>query len=187
MASQAFRPGRRRGFTLMELLVVIALIAILATLAAPTYRSFIVNQQLFAAASDFLTAVLQARSEALRLGRTVVLAPTDGADWHNGWRIFVDVDGSGTYSSAQTLIHTHPEAMGSAVTIDPSSVKTTGPFSGGTPSFAYQATGFPRGFFNGKLWLSAAETGRQRAIIVSNSGRVRLCDPTTDVSQCTAN
>ncbi len=187
-----FRVRLAKGFTLIELLVVIALLAILATLAAPSYRSFLVNQQLSSAGSDFLSSMLQARSEALRLGRPVVLAPIDGADWHKGWRIFVDQDGSGTYSSSQTLIFTRTEPLSDLVSINMETNKTTGPFSSTTPFFAYSPVGFSKaypslysgGLTNGKLWLTASETYRDRVIIVSNSGRARLCDPTTDSGLC---
>jgi len=59
-------------------------------------------------------------------------------------------------------------------------------FVASNPSFTYSPVGFPvtacgspyySGAMNGRLVLQATETGRERQIIVSNSGRARICDP----------
>ena len=184
-----FVPGTKRmqaGFTLIELMITIALVAIIATLAVPNFRAFVVNQQLTAASGDFMISLSQARSEAMRLGRNVAMAPLDGANWTSGWRIFRDTDCTGTYTAANsavnTLILTSP-AMGTAVSIDTAALRTTGPFGRAVPYFAFAPTGFlspyscayAAGTPNGKLWLTALETGRSRVISVAPTGRARVC------------
>ena len=95
------RKRSTHGFTLIELMVVIAVAAILLTLAAPSFSSLIAAQRLRNASFDLVSDLLLARSEALKLQRTVVLTPSStGADgWANGWSINVD-------SSSGTVITT---------------------------------------------------------------------------------
>ena len=80
-----------RGFTLIELMVVVALAAILAALAAPSFKSFVSGQRVKAAASDFAMAAILARSEAIKRNADVTITPvTSGATgWKDGWTVAV--------------------------------------------------------------------------------------------------
>jgi type IV fimbrial biogenesis protein FimT len=77
------------GFTLIELMTVIALLAILSAIAAPSLRTFIENQRLRNASFDVVSDLLLARSEALTRQSLVVVTPSgsDSAGWSNGWSI----------------------------------------------------------------------------------------------------
>lgn len=88
------RPSPARGFTLIELMTVIAVLAIVASLAAPSFRSFIDNQRLRNASFDLVSDLTLARGEALKRAAVVAITPTavDGG-WHQGWR--VEVGGAG--------------------------------------------------------------------------------------------
>ncbi len=89
---------RYAGFTLMEFMTALAIIAVLVGLGVPTFREFTRNSAAAAAHGDLVTALNLARSESMRLGRTVSLcASTDGLDcsgdaddWQAGWLTFVD-------------------------------------------------------------------------------------------------
>lgn len=80
-----------RGFTLIELMVVVALAAILAALAAPSFKSFVSGQRVKTAASDFAMAAIFARSEAIKRNADVTITPvTSGATgWKDGWTVAV--------------------------------------------------------------------------------------------------
>jgi type IV fimbrial biogenesis protein FimT len=178
-----------RGFTLIELMVVIALVAILASMAVPSYRSFLINQQLSSASSDFLVSMMQARSEALRLGQTVALVPADGANWSSGWYL-------STMNNSCSMTGTafgRRDAISEMVTIQ--TATSTNSFVFATPSFTYSPAGFPflcpssssyynSGTMNGRLVFQATETGRAKQVIVSLAGRARICDPSRET--CTA-
>jgi type IV fimbrial biogenesis protein FimT len=74
------------GFTLLELMLVITIVAILAGIGVPSFARFIAEQRVHAAASDLQAALWRARSEAIRLNRDVVLAPLITDDgWESGW------------------------------------------------------------------------------------------------------
>lgn len=86
---------RPRGFTLIELMTVVAVLAVVAALAAPSFRTFIDNQRLRNASFDLVSDLLLARSEALKRARTVVITPiaSDGEGWSQGWRVEVGAAG----------------------------------------------------------------------------------------------
>ena len=110
---------KRSGFTLIELMVVLAIAAILVTLAAPSFVRLIQSSQVTGAVNTFLADVRFARSEAVRLGSTVTMCfrrstddatgPYCGSDttvgWANGWVIFRDINEDGTrdYNSDASL------------------------------------------------------------------------------------
>lgn len=85
------------GFTLLELMVVVAIAAILASLAAPSFSSLIASQRLRSASFDLVSDLLVARSEALKLQQVVVLTPstTSSDGWAGGWSV-----NAGSYAGA---------------------------------------------------------------------------------------
>ena len=74
------------GFSLFELIITISIAAILAALAAPSFRDFVAGQRVKTASYDISSALAVARSEALKRYLNVVLAPQTGG-WQNGWTI----------------------------------------------------------------------------------------------------
>ena len=109
---QAWNPGgcRHRGFTLVELMIALALLAIVTVVAVPTFTSTINNNRLSSASND-LAAVLQtARMEAVRRGQRVIVCPSangstcsGGAQW-TGWLAFADANNDGTPQNAEILL-----------------------------------------------------------------------------------
>lgn len=99
------KPHRRStvsGFTVLELMVTLALAAILLTLAIPNLRVLIQNNRMTATANELVTGMQLSRSEALKLRQPVSICARDGAgcgdDWAQGWRVFVDTAGIGASS-----------------------------------------------------------------------------------------
>lgn len=87
---------RTHGFTLIELLTTVALIAILTSIALPAFRDMVSNSRLLTSANDIVAAFHQARSEALKASRTVLITAckpgcgsTGTQDWSNGWQTSV--------------------------------------------------------------------------------------------------
>ncbi len=84
------------GLTLVELLVAIAVFAIVASLAVPGFRDFVQNNRTSTQANELVSALNLARTEAVRRGSVVTVCPAnDNADdcandWTNGWLVFVD-------------------------------------------------------------------------------------------------
>lgn len=87
---------RSGGFTLVELMVVVAIMAIVASIAVPSFNTMIKNNRLTAAVNDLSGALNYARSEAVRRGRTVQVDALSG-DLSNGLRVWFDADGDGNF------------------------------------------------------------------------------------------
>lgn len=80
-------PGHpAKGFTLLELLVTLAVAGILLTVGVPSFASFIQGQRLKSAASELSYALLFARSEAIKRNADVTVSPNSGG-WQNGWTV----------------------------------------------------------------------------------------------------
>lgn len=78
----------QRAFTLIELIVTVALAAILLTIAIPSFRTTILNNRLVTSANVFLTDANLARSEAVSRGQPVRIISNAGG-WNNGWKVQV--------------------------------------------------------------------------------------------------
>lgn len=75
-----------RGFTLIEGLVVVAILALLAALASPSFVSVVGTMNTKAAAFDLIGDLTMARSEALKRNSVVSVLPVSNA-WSNGWEV----------------------------------------------------------------------------------------------------
>jgi prepilin-type N-terminal cleavage/methylation domain-containing protein len=88
-----------RGFTLIELMIVLVIAAILIAVGAPALGEFMAEQHVRTAGSEIVGEIAFARAKAIESSRRVNLEKT-GALWRDGWRIYIDQDGSGTYTPA---------------------------------------------------------------------------------------
>jgi type IV fimbrial biogenesis protein FimT len=96
-------PSCRRavvGFTLIELLVTVAVAGVLLGIAVPSFRDMSIRNRLAGYSNDMIAAVNFARSEAVRVGRPVVICSSAdqaecGGAWNDGYIIFRDDNGDG--------------------------------------------------------------------------------------------
>lgn len=79
-------PRRGRGFSLVELMMGIAVMAVVLAFAIPAGRDMIVNQRLKSAAADLHFSLVFARSEAIKRHATVTITAAAG-NWEDGWTI----------------------------------------------------------------------------------------------------
>jgi len=115
LSSSSPRVARAGGFTLIELMITIALAGILMTVAAPSMTRMIGANRVQAEVSGFVTA----RSEAIKEGQPVsVCASTDGSTclaantWQKGWIVFPDPNGNGTVDSGEAALRARPALRG---------------------------------------------------------------------------
>jgi len=75
----------RSGFSLIELMVTVALISILLTLGVPSFSAILRNMTLTSQANNFVAAIYLARSEAIKRGGGITIDATGG--WDQGWKV----------------------------------------------------------------------------------------------------
>lgn len=156
------RADRRRtsqlGVTMVEVVIVVAIMGVLAAMAVPSFLEFTRNQRIRAAASDLHISLMRARSEAIKRNANVSIRPTSTSNWGLGWSI-PDPEGSTTaldnWSSYAGVSATGPTLV---------TYLSSGRIGGATPpSFEVSATG----------------SSVKRCVSVDLSGR-----PTTTATAC---
>lgn len=105
--------AKARGFTLIEALVVLAIVATLGVLAGPSFRQLIGTMQAKSASFDLINDLALARSEALKRNERVRIRPAGDGEWSRGW-IVVRVLADDTEDA--TPLRTR-EALGSSLSI----------------------------------------------------------------------
>jgi type IV fimbrial biogenesis protein FimT len=108
-------PGSVRGFTLVEMMVVIAILGIALAIAAPSFSRIIAEQRLRGVASELHNALLFARSAAITRNESVVIAPASDDDWTSGWTIYLASD-------EDTVLRTDSAFTGATLSGTPNSI-----------------------------------------------------------------
>ena len=97
------------GFTLLELMVIIAILAILITLALPSFQGTLRSNRVATASNELLASLSLARSEGIRSTRGGgVCASADGTtcgvDWNAGWLVWTDEDADGALDVGEPVV-----------------------------------------------------------------------------------
>lgn len=154
LSNSALRVHRKceaQGFTLIELMISIALLAILLGLAAPSYRAFVTSNRLTAQANELVGDLSLARNEAASRSRNVrvcIAASStscagSGSNWAAGWIVWADNNNNGGLDAGEVIKYTAPLAGGvSMVAAGPSNLSSMvylpfGGFSAGSSTWTF--------------------------------------------------
>ncbi len=167
---------RSGGFTIIELMIVVAIIGILATVAAPSLRDLVLNQRMKTVSLDLYTSLALARSEAVKRNTGEVKVIANSGGWQNGWKVCVDTNADGDCDTTEVVV----------IAMDPiEGITVTGP---GTP-VNYLRDGRISGTSNASFQLKSGtnNTGvAMRCVTVDISGRPNTKSDTnhTDSDGC---
>ena len=128
------------GFTLVEMLTTMAVLAVSLALAAPAMSTFIRNNRIRAAQSELVSSLMLARTEAARRGTAAgIAAKVAAADGGlaRGWRVWVDLNGNGLDDDGAGSVLRDVADLGASVFI-----KATGSASGRADGALYSPRGY---------------------------------------------
>lgn len=170
----------QRGLTLIELMVVVALVAILGMLSTGSMRGVIERNRIATGIDGFVGDLQFARSEAITRGLPVTLCPSsDGAScltgdqWQQGWIVFSDPDGSGTVSGPDAVLRRH-KAWGANDTFV--ATPGTGVLTYGRDGFLIKLAGSSATL---RAQASSGDTGSARCVSINRVGRQVVQQPGT--------
>lgn len=178
---QGFRGKSQRGFSLIELMVVLGVATILLAMAAPSFGSLIQRERMTSTVNDFLAALSLTRSEAIQRGGRVDLVPDEGG-WASGWVVFVDGNDNQKPDAGENVIFRHgpvPAGM---------TVQAVFPYDSETEYVAYTGSGRTRKNGSSAQPLFGSfrfRTDNQRRNVVINMlGRPSVCIPVSGEESC---
>ena len=198
---------KETGFTLIELMVTIALMALFAVFAIPAMNGFVEKQRVNSTLSNYTNALTFARNEAIRQNLPVVVcgaqissagqlsgcAPA-GTNWSEGIFLFGDVNKNQTYQSTGAITDVNirvvqsPNRSGSTdkVTISSATRTAVGTAISSNPVFQFQPNGQVARMNSGNLVV--ADMYLRIEIVSASDARkkaVALMDPTGQIIRCT--
>ena len=170
------------AFTLIEMLIVLAIVGILIAVTIPSYQRLVESSRLSGVTNDLLADFNLARTEALK--RSVVTGicvrstssscVTSGGNWADGWLVFYDANNDNTWSTGDVIVRVH-EPLPPAHTLAVTTTVVTGGAS--TTSAASQVTfsrlgTLPANTTSADLTLCNTKAKSRRLLAVTNAGRI---------------
>ena len=170
------------GFTLVELMVAVSIVAVLTTLALPDLRAFVVSNRLSSDVNSFVGLVNYARSEAIVRNQDVIVCPRSNsgitcasdASWGlYETQVFVDANGHGQRNTTEELLKTVPAT-------DASGTQRVIKRDSGVGSIRFSAAGFSQTAHTFDVFAKGDvdfELKYGRSVCISKPGRVRVTAP----------
>lgn len=167
------------GFTLIELIITLAVAAILLAIAAPSFTDLIKDNRQIAQINSLSASLNLAKSEAIKRSITVTVCSSNdqsscSGNWENGWIIFEDEDDSHTVSTktngdTEAIVRVQ-QALSNGNTLRYN--RAPGTF------ISYSSDGFASAFQGTFTLCDDRGPSNARGLVISPSGRVRVATDT---------
>ena len=170
----------QRGFTALELMVVMAIATILVTAGVPAFKNYSWNLRMKTAMDTLRTDMNLARGRAISHNTQTIICPATGSDdcsgssaWQHGWIVFTDLNGDRSKQDGEPLLkHTGPVEL-----VDISSSQSRS-------NLRFYPNGSAPGSNLSILFCDQRGADHAGIIAVSNTGRIRMqsggIDPTAN-------
>lgn len=194
------------GFTVVEMMVVVAIVAVVVAFGIPSYKSVTVQNRMAGEINDISTDVELARSAAIKQGLPVTICPSANAsstpngttpscsgtaNWNTGWIVFIDTTGNQTFNtgSGDTLLRAHAGFQGTDTLAGSSGSAATGPFSGTISYLTFNRMGGTSiGGGTNFAALTLHDSGNtlawRRCLVVSYAGLSSIDTQTSNAGVC---
>lgn len=159
-------PSGHRGFTLVELMIALAVLAILVAVATPSFREMSLNNRSTTVINSLLADLALARNEAVKAGRNAHVTARSGV-WNQGWELWIDANGNGSRDGADEPVLKEYDAINGS--------------HGADNSFTLRAVGGVSGAAADEIVFGAMGQTRQP----DDGARVTLCRPDGDPDRST--
>ncbi len=151
----------QKGFSILELMVVLLIASILLAYGIPSYRDFGLRQSVTNEANSLLADLTYARISAVKEGKSVVVLSNAGNDWSQGWNVFFDDGAVGvpTYSATDDVMLRQTQNVSNSLTL-----------TGDTGVVGFNNVGAAS--FQNVIEVTHTDTSKTVAIRVTASGMV---------------
>ena len=172
MKTTALKHKYLSGFTLYELMLTIAVAAVILTLGVPSFQGLMERNQLTANINQFISSLALARSEAIKRNQRVSLcvssdgATCTGTGYEDGWIVYVDRNSNNSRQPATEELIWVGESL-------PGNLTLRGDGCCGT-DIPYLASGRISGISGSVNLCKDNDVSKSRRITLNSSGRVRL-------------
>lgn len=167
---------QQSGFTLIELIITLAIAAMVLAIGVPSFQGMMRDNRLTTQVNELVAAMNLARSEAIKRGRRVTLCKSaDGAScaagggYQQGWIVFVDANDNAAVDAGEQVLRVKAAMEGGLTLTGNSTVQSYISYVAG--GMSQLVTG---GFQAGTLTLCAAP--KARLIIINSLGRARVAE-----------
>lgn len=98
---------KQLGFTFIEVIVTVAVAAIILSIGVPSFSSVIRNSRLTTNTNELITALHFSRAEAIKRNNATTIKKKS-SQWEAGWQVFVDNNGNGSKDSGDLVLKVYP-------------------------------------------------------------------------------